>query len=527
MNISGNGIDIVIRAIDQFTRPMQGIVSNARGQAMSLAGIANTGPQGLVGSALFGAGAGAIMASLTLVTGGVALLTRELNRAANVEVQVIGKSHDIAKNFQISPDRGREIYNEVEGDLAKAAGPLPGSTQDYTGVFNQISTGLSRAIPDEEEFKRLGVDMSKRIGVLAVKSGADASMGGSAMNRAILGTSGLGELRQIDIFQKSDVGVAITDELAKLGKTDKDWKSLTAALRVKVLENALIYATPDAMIDDMSSSAAAITESWISNLFDPLVGIFGTRRFVESRGKSALDAYTEYLKSIEYFFTAMGRANGLENFDPMAPIIDLIDWLRDYTDRFSRALDTGLGFFKSIDLGYRLGEGIGWLVGQIFKLGPLVMLNLDKILGFFFGLIVGVLAGLANALAATANIYWKAFKDWLLGILNYISDKLLGWLPGYESKLERETKKDEDVVTGDGSGSNPFTSDNAAMSLGSKAREWVVKAVGGNPKPETGGNTYAVNVEANGITDPDAVAGRAVDRLKQLFRERSEAQLAT
>jgi hypothetical protein len=523
-SLFGNSIDIVVRAIDKFTMPMNGIVARAKGQAMSLAGISNSGATGLVGQALFGASVGATMAAIAAVTGGVALLTRELNRAADIEVEVIGKSHDIAKNMGITPEKGRGIYNTVESELARLAGPLPGSTSDYTGVFNQIAGGLSRAVPDQKEFERLGVDISKRVGVLAMKSGADPAMGGSAINRAILGTSGLGELRQIDIFQKSDVGVAITDELAKLGKEDKDWKSLTAALRVKVLENALLYATPDAMITEMSSSAAATVEGWMSSLFDPLVGAFGTRRFVESRGKSALDAYTEFIQALDYLFTSFSRATGLDKFDPMAHIIDFIDWLTGLANKLSRMIDMGFDLGDLKNVGHGIGFYVGEFIGQIFKAIPLVLLNLDKIGVFLWGIFTGFFDGLEKALWESIGMFWEAFVDWLKDILKFIEDKLLGWLPGYKSKLD---DAQVDPATGKERPALFQGPTAAGMGAGAGLREWVIKQVTGNPSQASAGNSYTVNVEANGITDPDTVANRMMDRLTQALRSENDAQLAT
>ena len=516
----GNGIDVIIRAVDKFTGPMDRIMGKTRRSTSGLDRLANIAPQGAVGKAIFGIGVSATLAGLAAVTAGVGLLTRELQRAANVEVAVIGKSHDIAKNMGIGAGAARGIYDTVESDLAKAAGPLPGTTSDYTNIFNQIAGGLSRAVPDQDEFERLGVDISKRVGVLAQKAGADPSMGGSAINRAILGTSGLGELRQIDIFQKSDVGVAITDELNKLGKEDKDWKNLTAALRVQVLENALKYATPDAMISEMSTGAAAITESWMSSLFDPLVGAFGVRRDVESRGKSAVDAYTELLQSLDYMFSAINRVTGLGNIDPMGKVIDFIDWLADLVDSVSRALDMGKGL-RSVfgGLGAATGEFIGAAIGYLPKLALIILRAVPGLIrgihSFMLNLTIGFFKGFFGAAADTGQWMRQGIREWLDKLFKKLEDALIGWVPFHQTALEKERAAN---------GNTPSVWSNP-VSLGAAAGGWLRDQIPGNTSNSTS-NSFTVNVDGAGSADPDEIAARAVERLKAAFVERSEMAIA-
>lgn len=228
----------------------------------------NSKQKGSIGAALFGTlgsaaiagGIAAIGAALAVAAGSALYLTNALGSAARAQTMMIASASDVAVNMGISQKDGQDLYQRIEAQLARDAAALPGNTQDYGAVFNGIAPSISRVLAgDESAFERVSADIAKRTGVLATVRGADPTMAGSAINRAISGTSGLGELRQIDIFQKSGAfQLAIEDGLAAMGATADQWKELTGEQRLKIIQDALKRATPDAMLAEFEDRKSVV-----------------------------------------------------------------------------------------------------------------------------------------------------------------------------------------------------------------------------------------------------------------------------
>ena len=69
-----------------------------------------------------------------------------------------------------------------------------------------------------------------------------------------------------------------------------------------------------------------------SNLFDPLIGVFGFRRKIEQAGgRTVLDSFTGFVQSwlgLGDTVNAIATKLGI-SFDPLKPIVDVIDFLTD------------------------------------------------------------------------------------------------------------------------------------------------------------------------------------------------------
>lgn len=514
-----NGVDIVIRAVDSFTAPLSRILGTTKTSVNGLDAIGNLASNGLVGKALFGLGLSTTVAGLAAITAGVSLLTRELQKAADVEVGVVAKASDMSLYNGKGIKQSKGIYEEVEQAIAKAAGPLPGTTSDYTAIFNQLVPAIAATTKgDTEEFKAIGLDMSTRIGVLAKSAGADASMGGSAVNRAVMGTSTLGEIRQIDIFQKSGAFQdAIGQGLRSIGADEGQWKSLGKDVRLKIVTDALKVATPDALITELQTTASAVTEGWMSSLFDPIVGQFGVRRDVASRGKSAFDAYSGLIQSVNYMFGAINRATGGNGkVDFMGKVIDFIDWLAGITNSISRALDSASTLFGVEKLGEGIGKFIGSAIGYLpelfLKIGIFLFKGFVALGPLILGIFVGYFKGFFKTMLVSSRDIAGLIVDFFKDLLRMVADAVKMPFVAAKNATSGFFGGVKDVLNRPLLGGDP-----------AKANTLV------QPGVDKAGNPVNVSIGAinSNASDPKAVANETLALIQARVAERRQMILAT
>lgn len=310
-----NVVEFLIRARDMATPVLSGL----RSQVADL-------NKDLEKGFMQGLGAGIAFKGIDLAIDKVNALRTALWDAAKQQTQTIATSSDVATNLAVPIGDARKTVEGIQATLAKTAAELPGTTNDYNQAFLAIGGTLAGMFQgDVEGFKAASEEMTKRVGILGSIRGVSGGESGMAMNRLLSGTMGFGEARQLDLFQKNP-------QLQKLLEAESKQRGLDISRiqkwslqdRYQVISKALTLAAPDSLINEFKGTTESIIQSWQTNLFDPMVGIFGVSRRIASEGnRTALDALANLLTQIDILTKAMGGMG----VDPMKELIRFFDWL--------------------------------------------------------------------------------------------------------------------------------------------------------------------------------------------------------
>lgn len=309
-------------------------------------GNAAEGTTGAVGG-MFGSflAANLATAGIDLVINKVRQLGGAIQDAAKLQTNILATSSDIGTNLGVPIDQAQQVVERMNIKIAGLAAALPGSTQGYTAVFNALGSAIAKQHRGNvEEFETTAADITKRVGVLASIRNIDPAQSGSVIERLISGNGGFGELALNDVLQKNAVfKQALIDGMAAMGVDQKQWQRLSSQMRLKIVQQALRVATPDSLIDSFNGTVDSMLESIKSNLFDPMIGTFGMLRKVPSAaGRSVIDAVQGFLQAWLSFSTSVGRiskALGI-SFDPLQPLIAVIDFFADIGNSLAGLLDT-------------------------------------------------------------------------------------------------------------------------------------------------------------------------------------------
>lgn len=317
-------------------------------------------------SKMAGLGVGLAVAGTAALAAGFWKLNDAMSQAGAFQTRSLMTSSDIAYQLGVSFDVAGNQVEKMQMKLSKAAANLPGVTQDYVDLFNILGgTTASVFKGNTEGWATNTEDMVKRLGVLAAGSGIAGSQAGGVISRAIAGSAGFGELAQNDIIQKNSLfRQAILDGIKRLGVEQDKWKELTSDQRFKIINDALKVATPDSLIEKFNGTYESVTQGFLTYWFDPLSGVFGVLKKVNTDGggiKSALQSWTETLQAIGTLAGAIGGAIG---FDQDGAMLTLINFL-DGTSSFIRNL---AAYIKLAPLGNEnnLGEMVA-IVGNFFN----------------------------------------------------------------------------------------------------------------------------------------------------------------
>ena len=366
--------------------------------------------------------------ALAKVQQGGSWLLSQVSEATAYQTQSIAVASDIATNLgeNVKMVQG-EVLN-IQKDIAKQAAALPGVTKDYNDVFNALAGSVSKVFPhDLPRFKDAVEDITKRVGLLAAVNHADPRMGGSAINRAISGTSGLGELFQIDIFQRSPQFIsALRAEVAKAGLDMQNWSKTTDAIRLNILRRALKVATPDSLISQFDDTVESLWQGLNDKMFNPLTGMLGVMREIPSlNNTTVMDAVKDVLKGFVAFTNQLAKfadSMGL-SVDVMAPVAKFLGWLATLEYMFAGMLEHR-DFNPS-----KLAEGVGnWMNGLISSglkgLASLDQGTLNTAVATLFQTIPTFLASLIN------KVNWFDLGRLVSGAIGKLFIAVVASIPG-------------------------------------------------------------------------------------------------
>lgn len=549
-------------------------IASIRGELSNASG-GDSGSGGFISSALFGSlGIGAVLAGLALVTQGVQSAIGSVQSAAKLQTTGLAQAGDLASQLGINFGKAKDLVSETRIEISKMAAALPGDNKDYNGIFTQISaTVAGNAKGNIEKFKTDAMELTKRFGVLASIRGADADMGGSALNRGLAGTMGLGELYRIDIFQKNPLlQKYVDDQLKVLGKSRDDWQKLTTDTRTSILLTASKKAVSDETVSSFDGTVDSLIQLANTSLFDSDTGMFGfLRKLQEVGGRSGLDAVQGAMTG---FFSLMGTiskladANGL-SFDPMAGIIGVIDWFSDLFGTINGVLNgnplgdiTGLfsnlsaGFFDMFGAGVdklfdavmsidfkSLGEQWGFLGGQFFAMiftrvdwGKISAILIRSILGigeFIVGMIIGQIKGNLTEWGNAFHRITEAAEKWLDETLGIFTKPLGGAKAIINDPVGSSVNGLVSVATNSVKWGTDWARDHLGKAPTDTAGELIKGATSSItpldiPKTDRGGtrSSFAPTVNVNGVQgSPHEIAGAVMEHINSAYKKHKENSL--
>jgi hypothetical protein len=412
-----------------------------------------------------GAGFTAAQLAIDGVTSSVRNMTQSIRDAGEIQTSTITSASDIATGLKISLDPALDLVKDTQMQLSKIAAALPGELEDFNAIFRQISSAIAPLSSSPLDFQKKAIEISKRAGVLSVSSGANPEQSGSVLDRFISGNSTFSELALNDIFQKNTV---FTGEVRKLvtemAGDIKNFKQLTSAQRLDILDRSLKVATPDNLIQKLKGTSETVISENLAKLFDPQSGLFGFLRAIPNMGnRTALDGFAGMLQSI----FSLGEAIGSKlQFDPMENLIRLFDFISDISNRLNLVIsgavpfdlrefykgvsdfmgsliDRVSSFIDSVDtdkIGSAVGSMIVVLVGAIAnnipKIIEVVLKSLYKIgvgiaSGFFAAIgtaLVLVAKDIQTGLKAVVDPFLKPFRDFF-GMIKRLFDQASNLIP--------------------------------------------------------------------------------------------------
>lgn len=367
-----------------------------------------------------------VMKSLEIATMGVQKLTGAIGQAMSAQTQFITTASALGGSLEIPIDKSKALLETVQKDLSIAAAKLPGENRDYLAVLNQLSGTVAKEFKGNVDgFQEAVKDVTIRTAALgSTIPGLTGEASGMTMNRLISGGGGWGELKQLDLLQKSQpLREAIEASAKQEGISMAKWQQATTAQRLKVVQRALKTVATDELFNEFQDTAESLIQSMKSSLFDMQTGLFGFMRRVSSRqDRNALDAFTDVLKRIKNLSAVGSRLAKSLGFaiDPMEGLIDLFDGVANLLGNINYQLDVS----KPTQALDNVVAYLGQWIGDVFKGAVKGVKTIDSgFLSRIFGLVATFVQNvdwmaLGRAIGVTL---WKVLVALVRAIPNFLS----------------------------------------------------------------------------------------------------------
>lgn len=371
----------------------------------------------LRGSYLGNLGADLTMAGLNGVLGKLQEIGSSLTKATQAQTKFISDANNLGLSTGLSLGQAEDALDDINQTLAKNAAALPGTTEQYVKLANYIASAVAEGknlhdpVGLAKYKQQLGEIATQYTLISQAVPNLDAEATGDFVRRLLGGKETFGSLKQLQFAQGNpDFQKYLKEELAIAKKTLDDWTKLDQDNRFTIIQAVGKRIGNSGYITRLQGTADAMIEGLKSNLFDPLIGVFGFRREIDDAGgRTVLDSFTGFLQSwLGLGSTASAIANKLGiDFDPLEPLVDVIDFVTDVgtkADLWLSSMDFSQGF-GSLDFssfGSGLFEGIPgfWngivnsLLGVTFRLDTHDLVK--AVVGFVESLMKGFISLQAN-----------------------------------------------------------------------------------------------------------------------------------
>lgn len=290
----------------------------------------------------------------------------------------------------ISWQESTKLTESVSADLSKSALKLPGATKDYLDAFNGVSDTLSMSGGlTKTGLTKAGNEMVELVAMLGKASGSGSGTTSTVIGK-MLGDTGSESLFRIDAFEKVPAFKAILEkDLEKAGKTLGDFFKMSAADKQNALVSVKQKLFSKEYIEAMAYAADSQLDTMVSQLVDPVSGVFGFLRKVKMPGEGvASTVWVELGKTIQALSKMGGAlmgAMGLAGTDPLVGLINGIRsvraWIENLTGWFQSLANGGEFIAFGADFGQSIGNGLFSLANMIMSNLPAIAYGFVNILG--------------------------------------------------------------------------------------------------------------------------------------------------
>lgn len=296
----------------------------------------------------------------------------------------------------ISWEESTKLTEGISADLAKSALKLPGATKDYLDAFNGVSDTLALSGGlTKDGMTKAGNEMVELVAMLGKASGSGSGATSTVIGK-MLSDTGSESLFRIDAFEKVPAFKAILEkDLEKAGKTLGDFFKMSAADKQNALVAVKQRLFSKEYIEAMVNAADSQLDTMVSQLTDPVSGVFGFLRKVKMPGEKGVSTvWTELgktIRSIGEMGSALVGAIGLGNTDPLVGLINGIRSVRGWIENLTGWFRSLAGGGEFISFGADFGQSIG---NGLFNLANMIMTNLPAIAFGFINILgqVGTIA---------------------------------------------------------------------------------------------------------------------------------------
>ena len=410
-------VDQVSGVANQIDGKLGSLFSKISGVGGALEGV---GVKGTASLAALSLGVLAIGAAFATVTAGVALFNSQLEKSISLQSQQALTSIGVANATGKSLDQSDVIVNEVTKRVAEQTAKLPGSTEKYTSIALSALSQVSKGGKSNDQISSDSVKLSSLFGVYG--QGETGGQLNNVVLETLSGQRSLAQLRRLEFFSKNvDLFDRFSSQLNKQGVTDTK-----GADQSKVLSALFAVAPTKEEIARVQKTYSSKLEDIMSNLFDPVVGIFGFSRQITTRGNrqvidAAADTLTEIVDVFNQISKILGRS-GLTSESIITAIYDGIGRFSDFLQGIEDNLKNNESLYSSIFSGVQKTVGVMYELDKFF-----INLNFELfgLIGKTLGAVSSAISYLDVSMTAIPNAIIK-FAQGIADVTSAVTNKLSG-----------------------------------------------------------------------------------------------------
>ena len=395
-----NSIDVVISAIDRLSPVLDNIRNNTSTLSLSSRALANSFS----------------MAFDTAVKGASAF--------KDAMVQAIDTQTDNIQATASFISIGGQTYEQAAASvdklnekMARMAGSLPGTTDDYTRNAKKVIDDFMLAYGgDVDKAIEKTAEFTKGFTLLAKNTqGVNSAQIDDGLSKLMAGEFNPDDT---EFFRNNPLFSGVLQK--KLDEIGASLDQLDFQTKMDLVQDAMKEAVPKEVIKKLQRSASGYIEDLKTKLFDPTTGLFSFSRKLKVDGEktSVVDEFTRTLELLfgeDGLFSRVSNALGID-FDPMENITRFIQRVNKFLEGFDIDL-------SSINVDIDTGAIAGFINESVSKITDFIG-KVDT------GSMAESVSGYANEAVSKAqdfigNLDWGAIgegvAELLVKVLEFIS----------------------------------------------------------------------------------------------------------
>lgn len=333
-------------------------------------------------SNLQGLGTAGTMAMKGIVAGGVAAVGAVASLGGAIVASVASAQESMASLNMVANqiqfftgadwESARGLSTEIATDMANMAANLPGDTKFFSAIAAASFSNIAEVFEGDMDRTRETLrNVTEGFGVLGQQSGLTARQTNQAINRIFSGTTSEAELLATQFGMENQVFMAgMRKAAAERNMTLDELLQGDKAVLTEALEQVLGDAVSPEALEELRSAVTSQFEGLKTNLFDPVIGLFGALREVEIGGVTTTlfneaGVFFSQMMGLVDSFVGLGDALGI-TFDPVVAAISAMRWIGTQMDRLGSFID-GLQV-DEINFDFTIAEALNSVMAAIASL---------------------------------------------------------------------------------------------------------------------------------------------------------------